>query len=119
MAIFSTYSVNNGNCVQDAQQPVLTILSKTLLHLLCFSSCHVFDLQQSHVIVPGAQVSHLLAEPAPAKPVLGPQEASMMIWALAVLHELNPTIWTALLDTIAAAPQESLDEVIHHKPNLS
>lgn len=34
-----------------------------------------------------------------------------MIWALAVLHELNPTVWTALLDTIAAAPEESLDEV--------
>ena len=35
----------------------------------------------------------------------------MLVWALAVLHELNPSIWTALLDVIAAAPGESLDEV--------
>lgn len=58
------------------------------------------------------QVSHLLAEPQHAnKALLGAQEAAMMVWALAVLHELNPTIWTALLDVIAAAPKESLDEV--------
>jgi hypothetical protein len=35
----------------------------------------------------------------------------MLVWALAVLHELTPSIWTALLDAIAAAPSESLDEV--------
>lgn len=57
------------------------------------------------------QVSHLLAESARGRAVLGAQEAAMMVWALAVLHELNPTIWTALLDSIAAAPEESLDEV--------
>ncbi|KAL3138077.1 hypothetical protein ABBQ38_005308 [Trebouxia sp. C0009 RCD-2024] len=57
------------------------------------------------------QVSHLLGEVQHGKAVLGAQEASMMVWALAVLHQLNPTIWTALLDVIAAAPQESLDEV--------
>lgn len=60
------------------------------------------------------QVSHLLAEPQHAnKAVLGAQEAAMMIWALSVLHELNPAIWTALLDVIAAASKESLDEVAH------
>ena len=60
------------------------------------------------------QVSHLLGEAQHGKAVLGAQEASMMVWALAVLHQLNPTVWTALLDVIAAAPQESLDEVAHH-----
>ena len=63
-------------------------------------------------INPSVQVLHLLAEPQHVnKAVLGAQEAAMMVWALAVLHELNPTIWTALLDVIAAAPKESLDEV--------
>lgn len=57
------------------------------------------------------QVSHLLAEAQHGKAVMGAQEAAMMVWGLAVLHELNPAIWTALLDVIAAAPQESLDEV--------
>lgn len=42
---------------------------------------------------------------------LGAQEAAMLIWALAVLHELQPNIWNALLDLIAAAPEEALDEV--------
>lgn len=60
------------------------------------------------------QASHLLGEAQHGKAVLGAQEASMMVWALAVLHQLNPTIWTALLDVIAAAPQESLDEVPRH-----
>lgn len=59
-------------------------------------------------------MSHLLGEVQHGKAVLGAQEASMMVWALAVLHQLNPTIWTALLDVIAAAPQESLDEVPCH-----
>lgn len=61
------------------------------------------------------QVSRLLAESKHARTntVLGAQEAAMMVWALAVLHELNPTVWTALLDVIAAAPKESLDEVAH------
>ena len=59
-------------------------------------------------------MSHLLAEPQHAnKAVLGAQEAAMMVWALAVLHELNPTVWTALLNVIAAAPKESLDEVAY------
>lgn len=57
------------------------------------------------------QIAHILAQPAATRPVLGAQEASMLVWALAVLHELNPSIWTALLDVIAAAPGESLDEV--------
>lgn len=35
----------------------------------------------------------------------------MLVWALAVLHELNPGTWSALLDVIAAAPADSLDEV--------
>ena len=61
-------------------------------------------------------MSHLLAEAKHGKAVLGAQEAAMMVWALAVLHELNPTIWTALLDVIAAAPKESLDEVAHQTP---
>lgn len=61
------------------------------------------------------QVSRLLAESENAKTeaVLGAQEAAMMVWALAVLHQLNPTVWTALLDVIAAAPKESLDEVAY------
>lgn len=41
---------------------------------------------------------------------LGAQEAAMLVWALAVLHELQPNIWNALLDVLAAAPEESLDE---------
>lgn len=57
------------------------------------------------------QVSRLLAERQTAKAVLGAQEAAMMVWALAVLHELTPTVWTTLLDVIAAAPKDSLDEV--------
>lgn len=57
------------------------------------------------------QVKHILAQPVSSRPALGAQEASMLVWALAVLHELTPSIWTALLDAIAAAPSESLDEV--------
>ncbi len=59
------------------------------------------------------QIKQVLAQPASVGPSLGAQEASMLVWALAVLHELNPAIWTALLDVIAAAPSESLDEVTH------
>lgn len=36
----------------------------------------------------------------------------MLVWALAVLHELTPSVWAALLDVIAAAPSDSLDEVL-------
>ena len=61
------------------------------------------------------QVSHLLADASSGKAVLGAQEAAMMVWALAVLHEVNPTIWTALLDIVAAAPAETLDEVAHQQ----
>ena len=57
------------------------------------------------------QVKHILAQPVSSRPAFGAQEASMLVWALAVLHELTPSIWTALLDAIAAAPSESLDEV--------
>ena len=46
--------------------------------------------------------------------MLGAQEASMLVWALAVLHELTPSVWTALLDVIAGAPSDSLDEVLWH-----
>ena len=46
--------------------------------------------------------------------MLGAQEASMLVWALAVLHELTPSVWAALLDVIAAAPSDSLDEVLGH-----
>ena len=60
------------------------------------------------------QVAQLLKQPPGAGPALGAQDASMLVWALAVLHELDPDIWTALLDVIAAAPQESLDEVPRH-----
>ena len=42
--------------------------------------------------------------------VLGAQEAAMLVWALAVLHELRANIWGALLDVLAAAPGDSLDE---------
>ena len=57
------------------------------------------------------QVAQLLKQPPGAGPALGAQDASMLVWALAVLHELDPDIWTALLDVIAAAPADSLDEV--------
>lgn len=57
------------------------------------------------------QVAQLLKQPSGAGPALGAQDASMLVWALAVLHELDPDIWTALLDVIAAAPADSLDEV--------
>ncbi|DBA93452.1 TPA: hypothetical protein ACH3X2_003239 [Trebouxia sp. C0005] len=57
------------------------------------------------------QVKHILAQPVSSRPAFGAQEASMLVWALAVLHELTPSIWTALLGAIAAAPSESLDEV--------
>lgn len=58
----------------------------------------------------GMQVEHLLAQPKGSKAALGAQEAAMLVWALAVLHELQPAIWTALLDVIAAAPDDALDE---------
>ncbi len=57
------------------------------------------------------QVKHILAQPVSSRPAIGAQEASMLVWALAVLHELTPSIWTALLDAIAAAPSKSLDKV--------
>lgn len=41
---------------------------------------------------------------------LGAQEAAMLVWALAVLHMLQPGVWNALLDVIAAAPEDALDE---------
>ena len=57
------------------------------------------------------QVVQLLKQPAGSGASLSAQDASMLVWALAVLHELDPDIWTALLDVIAAAPADSLDEV--------
>lgn len=42
---------------------------------------------------------------------LGAQDAAMLVWALAVLHALHPSMWNALLDLIAAAPEDALDEV--------
>ena len=39
----------------------------------------------------------------------------MLVWALAVLHELEPATWTALLDFIAAAPADTLAEVRKEK----
>jgi len=82
-----------------------------------FASASVFDSVLPrrfgclHSTVFGVQVKHILAQPVSSRPALGAQEASMLVWALAVLHELTPSIWTALLDAIAAAPSESLDEV--------
>ena len=57
------------------------------------------------------QVAQLLQQPSATGPALGAQDAAMLVWALAVLHELNPDVWMALLDVIAAAPADSLHEV--------
>ena len=83
-----------------------SVLDNILSRRFCSFSSTVFDVQ----------VKHILAQPVSSRPALGAQEASMLVWALAVLHELTPSIWTALLDAIAAAPSESLDEVhqLHH-----
>lgn len=35
----------------------------------------------------------------------------MLLWGLAVLHELTPELWTSLLHVVAQTPLKQLDEV--------
>eukprot|EP00891_Asterochloris_glomerata_P004782 jgi/Astpho2/4782/Aster-x1237 len=42
---------------------------------------------------------------------LNSQDAAMLLWGLAVLHELTPELWTSLLHVVAQTPLKQLDEV--------
>ena len=35
----------------------------------------------------------------------------MLLWGLAVLHQLTPELWASLLRVVAQTPPEQLDEV--------
>ena len=102
----------------SAQRPAAALVLQEALSDLMFCSMlwprsmthALLAVQQLDDAVLCMQVERLLAQPAGSEAAFGAQEAAMLVWALAVLHELQPAVWTALLDIIAAAPEDALDE---------